>query len=613
MRSKTQENNLINRRIKLIAFIFISLYFVILFRVSQLQIFDSEKYVLLSERNVIKERSITPTRANIKDRNGLIIADNRPMYYITITPELVNNFKKEKEKAVISLLDNLRKDVDIDDDEIAKIMKVVNKNPKFLETVVKLDISDNELSRVVNKIKFISGIKVHSTFIRNYPYKDLFLQTIGYVGLANKDEFNKYKNLTNLDYVGKTGMEKTFQESLHGTHGVESYRINSSGRVVKTEIKERPISGTDLITTFDISLQKKALELMGDEKGSIVAIDPNNGDVLAMVSTPTFDANKFIGGISRDEYEKYISKNSPLLNRAIQGSYPPASTFKPFVAMAALEGNYIDPYEKVISAPHFQIKGSSRKFLDWKKWGHGKINMVESIEVSSDVYFYKLGYDMGVDYMHDFIKYFGFGAKTGIDIAGENSGLLPSTDWKIKNKKETWYKGESVISAIGQGYNLATPIQMASSLATLVNGGTLYKPRINLNEEPIIISKVNISKTNIDIVKKGMQEVLHGKKGTARAAIYGDGKIDFKMGGKTGTAQVYSTHGVKDKETMDNMPKHLKDHAMFIGFAPFENPTIVISVVVENGESGSRIAAPIATELAKHYIKNKTKSEIKEL
>lgn len=603
MKSKTQENNLMNKRMKILFVLFISMYLIIISRVTHLQIIEYDKYKSLSDRNIMKERSITPLRSIIRDRNGFIIADNRPMYYLTITPELAVNYKKDKIESVSNLLKEISVDIELTNDEIDKILKNISKTPKFQETIVKLDISDSELSKVVNKIKFISGIKVNSTFIRNYPEKDLFLQTIGYVGLANKEEFIKHKKLTNLDYVGKTGIEKSFQDYLHGTHGVESYKINATGRVVQTEIKTKPLAGDDLVTTFDISLQKKALELMGDEKGSIVAVDPNNGDILAMISTPTFDANKFVSGITQKEYDEHIKKDSPLLNRAIQGSYPPASTFKPFVALAALEGKFVNPREKVISGAHFQIRGSSRKFLDWKTWGHGKVDIKESLEVSSDVYYYKLGYEMGVDYMHDFIKHFGFGEKTGIDISGERSGLLPSSEWKIKNRKENWYKGESVISAIGQGYNLATPLQMAMSLATIVNGGTLYKPRINLNEELVVLNKININPVNVNYVKEGMADVLHGKKGTARAAIYGDGKIDFRMGGKTGTAQVYSTHGVKDKEIMENMPKHLKDHAMFTAFAPFDNPQIVIAVVVENGESGSRIAAPMATKLARHYIK----------
>lgn len=604
MITKAQENILINRRMKVILFLFFMLFVILSIRIIHLQIVDYDKYNNLSIRNVIKERSITPTRAVITDRNGFIIADNRPMYYLTITPELVNNYKKFKNEAVLKTLEDLRVDVDISDEEIEKIMNDIKKNPKFIETIVKLDVNSQELSKIINKIKFLSGIKVNSTFVRNYPEKDLFLQPIGYVGLASREDFNKYKGLTNLDYVGKSGIEKTYQEELHGEHGTESYRINATGRVIQTEIKKRPVAGKEFRTTLDMALQKKAFELMGEEKGAVVAIDPNNGDILAMVSTPTFDANKFISGISKAEYEEHFSKSSPLLNRTIQGTYPPASTFKPFVALAALEGRFISSREKVMCGPYYQIKGSSRKFLDWKKWGHGEINLAESLERSADVYYYKLGYEMGIDYMHDFIKHFGFGKKTGIELDGEKAGLLPSTAWKMKTKKEAWYNGESVISSIGQGYNLATPLQMATSMASLLNGGTLYKPRLNLNEEIVINDKINLNKANVEEVKKGLADVLHGKQGTARMAIYGDKKINFRMGGKTGTAQVYSTHGVKDKETMDNMPKHLKDHAMFVGFAPYDNPKIVIAVVVENGESGSRVAAPVAVEMARYYVEN---------
>ena len=611
MKSKSQGNKTINKKFQIIVAIFIGAYFLIFLRVTQLQIFEYEKYKDLSDRNVMKERSITPIRANIMDRNGVLIANNRAMYYLTITPELVNNYKKDKLVAVEKLLESLRFDIDITDEDVVRIKKDVVKNPKFIETLIKLDINEKELSTVVNKIKFISGVKVHSTFVRDYPYGNLFLHPIGYVGIASKEDYEKYENLTNLDYIGKAGIEKVYQESLHGKHGVESYKINATGRVVQSEIKDKAVSGDDLITTLDVNLQKKALELMGDEKGSIVVIDPNNGDVLVMISTPTFDSNKFIKGISQKDYDEYFKKDSPLFNRAIQGTYPPASTFKPFVALAAIEGRFVNPNEKIMCGPSYQIAGSTRKFLDWKQWGHGKINLSESLERSADVYYYKIGDEMGVDYMHDFIKHFGFGRKTGIDLIGEREGILPSSEWKMRVKKESWYRGESIISSIGQGYNLATPLQMATSMAALVNGGSMYKPKLRLNDAPILVDKINISKESVNYVKNGLSDVLHGKYGTARMAIYGEKKINFKMGGKTGTAQVYSTHGVKDKEEMANKPKHLQDHALFTGFAPFENPEIVISVVVENGESGSKTAAPMAVEIARYYMKMKAeKSEL---
>ncbi len=291
------------------------------------------------------------------------------------------------------------------------------------------------------------------------------------------------------------------------------------------------------------------------------------------------------------------------------GQYPPASTYKPFVALAALEGSFIKSHEKVFCGPSYSIPGSRRRFLDWKKQGHGNIDIIQSIEVSADVFYYKLGTAMGVDYVHDVVKHFGYGEKTGIVLSNEKEGILPSTKWKTANKKEPWWKGESVIHTIGQGYTMVTPLQMAVATSMLVNGGTKYRPRLTDLEEVKIVEKVNFNPEYVNVVKLGMKDVMHGSRGTARAAVQGKNKIDFIMGGKTGTAQVYSTHGKKDEKEMKEKPKHLQDHALFIGFAPFDNPEIVIAVIVENGQHGSSAASPIAVEMMRKYLE-KPKEEI---
>lgn len=610
IRNKNRDNKIVDRRLFVILVLFAFFILVLMSRMIFLQVVNHDHYLGLSIKNILKENYLIPKRGLIVDRKDRIIADNRPMYYAVVVPEEIEGFKKDKKVSAENFVARLAEFIELDDKQQNKLVIDILKSPMFREVVVKTDLSESELSESTSNIKYLKGLNISSAFVREYPYNDLFLSVLGYVGKANQKDFDTYDGiLTNLDYIGKTGLESVYQKELHGSHGQEIVAINAGGRVINREIKYSPVEGKKLHTTLDLDLQKIASDMLKEEKGAVVAINPNNGDILAFVSTPSYDANKFIKGISRTEYDQYFKVDSPLFNRVLMGQYPPASTYKPFVALAALEGSFIKPYEKVFCGPSYSIPGSRRRFLDWKKQGHGNIDIIQSIAVSADVYYYKLGTAMGVDYVHDVVKHFGFGEKTGIVLPNEKSGILPSTKWKTATKKEPWWKGESVIHTIGQGYTMATPLQMAVATSMLVNGGTKYRPRLTDLEEVKIVEKVNFNPEYVNVVKLGMKEVMHGAKGTARAAVQGKNKIDFFMGGKTGTAQVYSTHGKKDEKEMKEKPKHLQDHALFIGFAPFDNPEIVIAVIVENGQHGSSTASPIAVEMMRKYLE-KPKEEI---
>lgn len=620
IRNKKQETRVVNKRLYIMLLFFISFVIILFSRMFYLQVLQHEHFAELSRKNILKENYLIPKRGLIVDRKDRIIADNRPMYYAVVTPEEIEGYKTSKNRKEITenFVERVSGFIEMDEKQKNKLVSDILRSPMFKEVVVKTDLSEKELAETTLNIKYLKGINISSAFVREYPYKEIFLSVLGYVGKATQKDFDTYDGtLTNLDYIGKTGLESVFQKELHGIHGQEIIAINAGGRVINREVKYSPVQGQKLITTLDLDLQQIASDMLKGEKGAVVALDPNNGNVLAFVSTPSYDANRFIKGITTKEYDEYFKVDSPLFNRVLMGQYPPASTFKPFVGMAALEGSFITPYEKVFCGPSYSLPGSRRRFLDWKRQGHGNLDMVQAIAVSADVYFYRLGTAMGIDYLHDVVKHFGYGQKTGIVIAGEKAGILPSTKWKLETRKEQWWKGESVIAAIGQGYTIATPLQMAVATSMLINGGTKYKPRLTENEQIQILDKVNFDKKNVDIIKQGMHEVMHGKRGTARAAVTGKNKIDFEMGGKTGTAQVYSTHGQKDTKAMAEKPKHLKDHALFIGFAPFDKPQIVVAVIVENGEHGSSTASPIAVAMMKKYLEKEVpvetnKVEVKE-
>lgn len=605
IRNKKQETRVVNKRLFFLIGFFVISSFILFGRMIHLQIVAHDQFAEQSRKNILKENYLIPKRGLIVDRKDRIIADNRPMYYAVVTPEEIEGYKTSKNRKEITegFVERVSEFIELDDKQKGKLVGDILRSPMFKEVVIKTDLNEKELSETTLNIKYLKAVNVSSAFVRDYPYKDMFLSVLGYVGKATQKDFDTYDGtLTNLDYLGKTGLESVYQKELHGVHGKEIIAINAGGRVINREVKYTPVQGQKLITTLDLDLQQIASDMLKDEKGAVVAIDPNNGNILAFVSTPSYDANRFIKGITTKEYEEHFKVDSPLYNRALMGLYPPASTFKPYVGMAALEGSFISPTEQVFCGPSYSLPGSRRRFLDWKRQGHGNLDMIQAIAVSADVYFYRLGTAMGIDYLHDVVKHFGFGEKTGIVIQGEKAGLLPSTKWKMQAKKEQWWKGESVIAAIGQGYTIVTPLQMAVAASMLVNGGTKYKPRLTENEQITVLDKVNFDPKNVQIIKEGMREVMHGKRGTARAAVSGKNKIDFEMGGKTGTAQVYSTHGQKDFKAMAEKPKYLKDHALFIGFAPFDKPQIVVAVIVENGEHGSTTSTPIAVALMKKYL-----------
>ena len=409
-------------------------------------------------------------------------------------------------------------------------------------------------------------------------------------------------NYRGTTHIGKLGIERYYEDALHGVSGIEKIETNSQGRILTTLERKSPVHGDDLILSLDVLVQQAAWDALGDRPGAIVAIDPNDGSVLAMVSKPAFDPNLFVHGISSEDYRAILNApGRPLFNRTLLGGYEPGSTIKPFIGLGGLETGVVTADDRVFSTGQYFLPGVSRPYRDWKKGGHGWVNMLGALEQSVNTYFYQLAYDMGIDQMHDYLSQFGFGQPTGLDLLGEKSGVLPSRGWKRSRYAEPWYPGETVIAGIGQGFNVVTPIQLANAAVTLANGGTRFEPRLLYaakhagNERadkvraPVAMQMPIVEQANWDLVRMGMWRVVHGERGTARSIAP---KSGYEMAGKSGTAQVAAQ--AADEDMDETTATHLRHHALFIAYAPFDRPSIVVAAVVEHGGGGSREAAPVA-------------------
>lgn len=599
VRKRRVERSKINNRVKLLSGVFFIGLVAVSARVYHIQFNDYEKQFSIAKSNTIKELYLSPERGRILDRNGVVLADTRPYYDLVVFPERIANYRKDKKDAIWDFLEVLEQFINIDDKE--GVHEKIFKSDGYNSVIIKRDLDSNSLSTMISNLVFLDGIGIESKKVRNYPFGENYLSPIGYVGRVSKEDLRdgrEYK-IINSDYVGKSSIEALYDKELYGQVGVEKVAVNARGRVIERKITKVPQKGSDVILTIDSRLQNKAIELMKGKKGAVIITDVKNGDLLSLVSAPFFDPNKFISGMSKEESKNILSKDMPLFNRALRGQYPPASTIKPFMALAGLEGEFIKPDKVVWSGPYFEIGG--HRFRDWKRWGHGKVNLRQAMEVSSDVYFYRLGDTMGIDYIHDFFSEFGFGKKPMLGVSPEAEGIMPSSSWKTKVKGEPWYGGETINVSIGQGYFMSTPMQLNNAYMMLLNDGVMHKPRIVMSEEPEIINKVSFSKENINSVKKGLEDVVHGEKGTARSLRY---KSEMMIAGKTGTGQVFSTKGHIDYDN-EKVEESLRDHALFSGYAPMNSPEVLITVVIENGSSGSSVAAPIAKSLFNEYSKNK--------
>ena len=575
----------------------IVLFAVLIARMAYLQWFDYERYQLLAEDNRISVETIPPTRGKIYDRNHVLLADNQPIFTLKLTREKIQDLEFTEHKFT-ELLPGLSKK------KRQKFFKKLRQSSRSKSFILPHSLTEEEAAQFAVQGHLLPGVALTARLKRTYPYKSAAVHALGYVGRINVKELQKLNEseYRGTDVIGKSGIEKFYESTLHGQPGIQQVETNARGRVLR-KLESMPATpGEDINLTIDIKLQQLAESLFTEhKKGALIAIDPQNGEILAYASMPTFDPNLFVDGIDQASYSALLNDpHKPFINRGINGQYPPGSTIKPFVALGAIENNYISPSKKIYDPGYFEYKG--RRYRDWKRTGHGLVDMNDAIAQSCDTYFYELSLDMGIDAIHDAMAPFGFGAVTNIDILGESNGILPSQAWKREAKGLPWYRGETIISSIGQGYNLTTPLQLAKATAILANGGKIIQPHLLRNNQLEAPEQIEIKDfQNWEKVITSMKDVMHGPRGTARR--HGKG-LPFKMAGKTGTAQVFGLND-GDYEAKD-LAKKLHDHALFIGFAPLEKPTIAVAVIVENGGSGSGTAAPMAVEVIKAYLAEQT-------
>jgi penicillin-binding protein 2 len=572
------------------------LVFLLCLRYVYLQIVSFEEFQARSINNQVRIIPVAPNRGLIYDRRGRPIAENIPAFRLELVPEKVNDLE-----ATIGLLGKI---VELPDDVLEKFEENRQRYRVFDSVPLKFNLTEDEVARfAVDRHRF-NGVEVVSYLARHYPYRDLLTHVLGYVGRLDVDDLARVDqgNYRGTTHIGKSGIERYYEDVLHGRSGVEKIETNSQGRVLTTLEREDPVHGDDLVLSLDVLVQQAAWDALGDRPGAVVAIDPEDGSILAMVSKPAYDPNLFVHGISSDDYRAILNApGRPLFNRTLLGGYEPGSTLKPFVGLAGLELGVINEDVQVFSSGQYFLPGVSRPYRDWKKGGHGRVNILGAIEESVNTYFYQLAYDLGIDRMHDYLAQFGFGERTGVDLLGENSGVLPSRGWKRGQLAEPWYPGETIIAGIGQGFNVVTPVQLANALATLANGGTRFEPRLlyaskhagnqqaDKIQAPVVYRVPKVEPANWELIRTGMWMVVHGAKGTARAIRPESG---FEIAGKSGTAQVAAQ--AVDEDMDDTTAAHLRHHALFIAYAPYDNPSIVVATVVEHGGGGSREAAPVA-------------------
>jgi penicillin-binding protein 2 len=611
IRNSEQELHQFQLRVGIAGAVVVAAFALLGARFLWLQVLQHDVYQAKAEDNRISIVPVTPNRGLIVDRNGVVIARNYSGYTLEIYPRRVRNLERT--------IDDITEYVDITPRDRARFRKLLAETRNAESLPIKNRLSDEEVAKfAANRYRF-EGVEIRARLFRQYPFGDVGSHVLGYLGRINTQDQQKLEddgvgaNYRGTDYIGKAGVEAAYEAALHGTTGFEQVEIDAAGRGIRTLSRTPSQAGDNLALELDMRLQQVAEIAFGDRRGALVAIDPSSGGVLALVSKPGFDPNLFVDGIDPQYWaELNGSIDKPLNNRAISGLYPPGSTIKPYLALAALETGKRRPSSTIFDPGYFDFGG--RRFRDDKKGGHGVVDLYRSIVDSCDTYYYHLANDMGIDSIARFLGPFGFGSKSGIDLAGEFAGVLPSPEWKLKRFKQPaqqkWFPGETISIGIGQGYHSYTPLQLAQAMAMLATGGTMYKPRLiahvdnprsgERREMPAeALHTVALRRENVEFIKRSMAGVI--KEGTAARAFAG---ITYTAGGKTGTAQVIAIKQNEKYEEAKVAERH-RDHSLFIAFAPLESPRIALAIVVENGGFGARAAAPLARTVLDYFMLGK--------
>ncbi len=617
LRNSQREIHQFRLRLAIASGFVMALFFLLFLRFFWLQVIHHEHYSTLAENNRISIAPIVPNRGIIVDRNGVVLAHNYSAYTLEITPGKVENLD--------TLIDGLAEVVEITPRDRRRFKKLLEESKSFESLPIRNRLSDDEIARFAAHRYRFPGVDINARLFRQYPQGELFSHVVGHIGRINQRELDQLEadgndtNYRGTEYIGKVGLEQSYEKHLHGTTGVQEVEVDAGGRAVRTLSRTPPVSGNNIVLNLDAGLQETVYHAFGNFRGALVAINPANGGVLAFVSKPGFDPNLFVDGIDPQNWKELNeSIDRPMVNRALAGTYPPGSTFKPFMALAALATGKRRPEQSISDPGYFNF--GNHTFRDDKVGGHGMVDMFKSIVVSCDTYYYLLANDLGVDTIAAFMRPFGFGSRSGIDLTGESAGILPSQEWKRQRfrtpEQQKWYAGETISVGIGQGYNSYTPLQLAQAIATLANNGVMYRPHIvNYIEdivtrhrtpvEPRPLRTLDLKPEHLKVVKDALIGV--NKEGTGARAFAG---APYVSAGKTGTAQVIAIKQ-GEKYIESRVAERHRDHALFIAYAPADEPKIAVAVLVENAGFGARAAAPIARQVFDYYLLGKKAVPVK--
>lgn len=618
IRNHQEEANLFSRRALLSVGIVFVVFAVLLFNLYSLQVTSFSEFQTRSNSNRITILPVAPNRGLIYDRNGVLLADNIPVYSLEVSPADVGH--------VQDTLQRLQTLLDLTDDHITDFNARLRQTRRFPNVTFVDNLSDSQVAIFAAHQHHFPGVTIEGRLQRFYPHRDLFTHTIGYVGRINQQdvtmlrEQERYANYAATRTIGKLGIERFYETKLHGTVGYQTVEVNNRGRVVRTLDFTPPNPGIDIHLELDIGLQEIARDQLRERRGAIVVLDAKTGGVLAMYSNPSYDPNLFVSGISASDYRSLLNNPAnPLINRATQGRYPPASTVKPHLGLLALHEEIITAESRIWDPGYFQLEGVNRRFRDWRAQGHGWVNVTRAIAESCNVFYYDISNQLGIDRMALFMREFGFGQRTGIDIREESSALMPDRGWKRARFNEPWFAGETLSVGIGQSFWTVTPLQLAYSTVILATHGQRPKPRLlrgtGERTEPELVAPIFLSPLeevathHWDTIRRGMEEAITSRQGTAWTAFRG---VGYSTGGKTGTAQVVRIgDDVEERPDVEDVEERFRDNATYIGYAPADRPEIVVALAIENVGGGGRNAAPVARALMDFYFADETARQMK--
>ncbi|MBL6737910.1 MAG: penicillin-binding protein 2 [Litoricola sp.] len=597
-----REKHLIQNRLMVAAIGGACLLILLVVRLIWLQLIETERFQTASEANRLQTLPVSPARGLIVDRNGLILAENRPNLQLLLVPEEVDD--------IDVMVSEVRSRIEFTDGDAERFAKNLKSRRRPRDpVVVKDDLSESEAALIAVDLFQFPGLQIEARPTRFYPYGGLTAHSLGYVGRLSINELQAIEEsrYAGTETIGKSGVEKAYEDALLGQVGVERVETSARGQIMRSVDRDDPVPGADIPLHLDIGLTAKLYEALGDRRGAIVAMDPQTGGILGLASAPTYDANAFIGGISQAEYAALqVNQDTPLFNRALRGQYPPGSTIKPMLGLVGLHYGAVTWEKEISDRGFFQLSGDDHKYRDWKKWGHGRVNIEKAVIESCDTYFYEMAVRLGIDQMSEGMRWFGFGRRQGRDIQGDLPGILPSREWKRQARNQSWYLGETVISGIGQGFWVTTPLQLAAATTAMARRGNFIEPHFSVLEDVDAGSPVPLGDSmDWERMIDAMEDVLHGERGTARGAARG---LNYRIAGKTGTVQVV---GIAQEEEYDanEVDERLRDHALFVGFAPADSPSIVLALVIENGGSGGTTAAPVARQVFDYWVLERNEGE----